>query len=70
MTLKNSTAVGTLKRDEKRKKLENEIALLEQQKRQAIKAHKLIMSKTVPAEVEAEAEKTLLIATEKYKGLR
>ncbi|CAG5113660.1 Oidioi.mRNA.OKI2018_I69.chr2.g7750.t1.cds [Oikopleura dioica] len=70
MTLKNSTAIGTLKRDEKRKDLENEIALLEQQKRQAIKAHKLIMSKTVPADVEAEAEKTLLCATEKYKGLR
>lgn len=70
MTLKNSTAVGTLMRDAQRKDLENKISLLEQQKRQAIKAHNLIMSKTVPEDVEAEAEKCLLIATEKYNALR
>jgi hypothetical protein len=70
MTLKNSTAVGTLMRDTQRKDLENKISLLEQQKRQAIKAHNLIMSKTVPEDVEAEAEKCLLIATEKYNALR
>ena len=70
MTLKNSTAVGTIKRDAQRKDLEDEISLLEQQKRQAIKAHNLIMSKTVPADVEAEAERCLLIATEKYNALR
>jgi hypothetical protein len=70
MTLKNSTAVGTLMRDTQRKDLDNKISLLEQQKRQAIKAHNLIMSKTVPEDVEAEAEKCLLIATEKYNALR
>lgn len=70
MTLTNTTYEPTMKRDAKRKAIENQISLLEQQKLQAIKAHKLIMMRSVSTEVEAEAEKCLLVATEKYDALR